>query len=113
MLTAAAGRDLRTAGDMAAVLYWRLPAFTPIDPGPLPWLLGFPPTLHDHPVWGDYLAKRSQLVADLADQIQDHAYQIGGPPVWAAPGSHPLVRPQAAPYQTPGQRPNGPAAPGR
>ncbi len=36
-----------------------------------------------------YLTKRSQLVADLADQIQDHAYQGGGPPVWAAPGSHP------------------------
>ena len=71
MLTAATGRDLRTAGDMAAVLYWRLPALAPIDPGPLPWLPGIPPTLHGHPVWGDYLAKRSQLVADLADQVQD------------------------------------------
>src|SRR5215208_1063776 len=53
------------------------------------WLPGIPPTLRSHPGWGPYLAKRSQLVADLADQIQDHAYQIGGPPVWAAPGSHP------------------------
>ena len=63
--------------------------------GPLPWLPGIPPTLHGHPVWGDYLAKRSQLVADLADQVQDHARQGDGPPVWAAPGSHPstdLVR---------------------
>jgi hypothetical protein len=34
MLTAASGRDLRTAGDMAAVLYWRLPELTPTDPGP-------------------------------------------------------------------------------
>ncbi|HEX3207587.1 MAG TPA: hypothetical protein VHQ68_15255, partial [Propionibacteriaceae bacterium] len=63
---------------------------------PLPWLPGMPETLRSHPGWGrPYLAKRSQLVADLADQIQDHAYQIGGPPVWAAPGSHPstaLVR---------------------
>ena len=89
MLTAASGRDLRTAGDMAAVLYWRLPELTPTDPGPLPWLPGIPPTLHAHPVWGDYLAKRSQLVADLADQVQDHACQGDGPPVWAAPGSHP------------------------
>jgi hypothetical protein len=89
LLTAASGRDLRTAGDMAAILYWRLPELAPTDPGPLPWLLGIPETLHAHPVWGDYLAKRSQLVADLADQIQNHAYQIGGPPVWAAPGSHP------------------------
>ena len=91
LLTAAAGRDLRTAGDMAAVLYWRLPELEPVDPGPLPWLPGIPETLRSHPVWGPYLTKRSLLVADLADQIQDHAYQIGGPPVWAAPGSHPSI----------------------
>jgi hypothetical protein len=42
--TAAAGRDLRTAGDMAAVLYWRLPELAPVDPGPLPWLPGIPET---------------------------------------------------------------------
>jgi hypothetical protein len=89
MLTAASGRDLETAGDMAAVLYWRLPERTRTNPGPLPWLPGIPETLRSHPVWGPYLTKRSQLVANLADQIQDHAYQIGGPPVWAAPGSHP------------------------
>ena len=95
MLTAAAGRDLHTAGDMAAVLYWRLPELAPVDPGPLPWLPGIPETLHDHPVWGRYLAKRSQLVADLADQVQDHACQGDAPPVWAPQGSHPstaLVR---------------------
>ena len=89
MLTAASGRDLETAGDMAAVLYWRLPALTPTNPGPLPWLPGIPATLHAHPVWGDYLAKRSQLVADLADQVQDHACQGDAEPVWAPPGSHP------------------------
>jgi hypothetical protein len=89
MLTAATGRDLGTAGDMAAVLDWRLPALTPANPGPLPWLPGIPPALHAHPVWGDYLAKRSQLVADLADQVQDHACQGDAEPVWAAPGSHP------------------------
>ena len=89
MLTAASGRDLETAGDMAAVLYWRLPELAPTDPGPLPWLPSIPSTLHDHPVWGDYLAKRSQLVADLADQVQDHACQGDAEPVWAAPGSHP------------------------
>ena len=89
LLTAAAGRDLSTAGDMAAVLYWRLPELTPTNPGPLPWLPGIPPTLHDHPVWGDYLAKRSQLVADLAGQVQDHACQGDAEPVWAPSGSHP------------------------
>jgi conjugative relaxase-like TrwC/TraI family protein len=92
---AATGRELHAVGDIAAVLDWRLPEPTPTDPGPLPWLPGIPPTLHDHPVWGDYLAKRSQLVADLAGQVQDHARQSDGPPAWAAPGSHPstdLVR---------------------
>src|SRR5215212_527967 len=87
--TAAAGRDLSTVDDMAAVLYWRLTALVPIDPGPLPWLPGIPSTLHDHPVWGDYLAKRSQLVADLADQVQDHACQGDTPPIWAAQETHP------------------------
>ena len=89
LLTAASGRDLRTAGDMAAVLDWRLPALAPTNPGPLPWLPGIPPTLHSHSVWGPYLAKRSQLVGDLADKIQDHACQGDGPPVWAAAGTHP------------------------
>jgi hypothetical protein len=73
--TAATGRDLSTAGDMAAVLDWRLPELTPTQPGPLPWLPGIPETLHAHPVWGDYLARRSQLVADLAKQVHDHACQ--------------------------------------
>jgi hypothetical protein len=89
MMTAANGRDLRTAGDMAAVLYWRLPALTPTNQGPLPWLPGIPETLHSHPVWGDYLAKRSQLVANLADQVQAHASQGDAEPIWAPPGTHP------------------------
>ena len=89
MMTAANGRDLRTAGDMAAVLYWRLPELAPTDPGPLPWLPGIPETLHSHPVWGDYLAKRSQLVANLADQVQAHACQGDADPIWAAAGTHP------------------------
>ena len=88
LLTVAVGRDLRTAGDVAAVLYWRLPEPAPIDLGPLPWLPGKPETLDAHPVWGTYLAKRSQLVTDLADQVQDQACQGDGPPVWAAPETH-------------------------
>jgi conjugative relaxase-like TrwC/TraI family protein len=88
MLTAASGGDLRTADDMAAVLDWRLPALASVDVGPLPWLPGIPSTLHDHPVWGAYLAKRSELVAELADQVHDHACQGDAPPVWAPPGSH-------------------------
>jgi len=88
MLTAASGRDLHTAGDMAAVLYWRLPELTHTNPGPLPWLSGIPPTLMPIPFWGAYRAKRSQLVAELADQVQDHACQDDAKPVWAALGSH-------------------------
>jgi hypothetical protein len=84
---AATGRELHAVGDMAAVLDWRLPEPTPTARGPLPWLPGIPPTLHGHPVWGAYLAKRSQLVADLANQVQHHAGQDETQPVWAPPGS--------------------------
>jgi hypothetical protein len=44
--------------------------------------------LQAHPVWGPYLAKRSQLVADLADQVQDHACDGDAEPAWAAPETH-------------------------
>jgi conjugative relaxase-like TrwC/TraI family protein len=89
--TAAAGRELHTAEDMAAVLDWRLSEPAPTDPGPLPWLPGIPSTLHDHHVWGEYLAKRSQLVVGLANQVRDCASQKSEQPVWAPPGSHPSV----------------------
>jgi hypothetical protein len=183
LLTAASGRDLSSAGDMAAVLDWRLTALAPTDPGPLPWLPGIPPTLRAGSVWGDYLAQRSQLVADVAEQVQDHSCRGHALPVWASAESHPStaligeiavwraangINPQdprptggggdldtaaalwkqrldwqiapstdpsginrlnerkaartapgrshhynLRPYKTPGQRPNGPAAPGR
>jgi transposase-like protein len=74
---------------MAAVLDWRLPEPAPTNPGPLPWLPGIPTALHDHPVWGQYLAKRSQLVTDLANRIRGHASQDDTQPVWAPPGSRP------------------------
>ena len=89
LLTAAAGRELHTAADMAAVLDWRLPEPAPTNPGPLPWLPGIPTALHDHLVWGQYLAKRSQLVTDLADRIRGYASQDDTQPVWAPPGSRP------------------------
>jgi conjugative relaxase-like TrwC/TraI family protein len=89
--TATAGRDLQTAGDMAAVLDWRLPEPAPTDPGPLPWLPGIPSTLQDHHVWGEYLATRFQLVIGLADQVRDCASNNSEQPVWAPPGSHPTA----------------------
>jgi hypothetical protein len=42
---AARGRELSTAGDLAAVLYWRLPETAASDHGPLPWLPGIPTRL--------------------------------------------------------------------
>jgi hypothetical protein len=86
---AAAGRELHTAAEMAAVLDWRLPEPAPTDPGPLPWLPGVPKALRDHPVWDQYLAKRSQLVTDLANRIRGHASQDETQLVWAPPGSRP------------------------
>jgi hypothetical protein len=47
--TAASGRT------SAVPATWPRPLAPPAhatDPGPLPWLPGIPPTLHDHPVWG-------------------------------------------------------------
>jgi hypothetical protein len=89
--TAAAGRDLQTAGDMAAVLDWRLPEPTLTNPGPLPWLPRIREAFHDHPVWGEYLALRAALIADLANQIRRDAKGDSTPPVWARPGSRPNV----------------------
>jgi hypothetical protein len=42
-----------------------------------------PATLQAYPVLGDYLAKRSQLVADRADQVRDRACQGDAEPIWA------------------------------
>jgi hypothetical protein len=48
--TAAAGRELHTAADMAAVLDWRLPEPSTCEDGPLPWLAGIPQRLQKQPV---------------------------------------------------------------
>jgi conjugative relaxase-like TrwC/TraI family protein len=88
---AALERDFRTAGDIAAVLDWCLPEPASIALGPLPWLPGIPSTIHEHHVWGEYLAKRSQLVSGLADQVRDCASHSSEQPLWAPPGSHPTA----------------------
>jgi hypothetical protein len=87
--TAAAGRELHTAADMAAVLDWRLPEPAATDPGPLPWLPGIPEALHDHAIWSEYLAKRAGLITDLADHLRRDANEHSTPPIWATPGSPP------------------------
>jgi hypothetical protein len=88
---AALGRDLGTAEDRAAVLDWRLPEPARSDPGPLPWLPGMQEALQDHHVWGHYLAKRSQLVSGLANDVRDDASRSHEQPIWAPPGSHPTA----------------------
>ena len=83
-LAAAAGRrELNSADDRAAVLDWRLDdtGHRNAAPGPLPWLPGIPQGLRDHPVWGNYLAARSDLARTLADQIKATAAD-SDPPAW-------------------------------
>jgi conjugative relaxase-like TrwC/TraI family protein len=80
---AALGRDLSAAEDMAAILNWRLPEPTSThDRPPLPWLPGIPQAINDHPDWQQYLARRSHLIADLADHIRQHADHDGTQPHW-------------------------------
>jgi ATP-dependent exoDNAse (exonuclease V) alpha subunit len=85
---AALGRDLSAAEDMAAVLNWRLPEPTSTHgQPPLLWLPGIPQAINDHPDWRQYLARRSQLIADLADHIRHHADDNGTQPHWVPQGS--------------------------
>jgi hypothetical protein len=76
---------------MAAVLDWRLPDPAATEPGPRPWLPGIPDALHDHPVWGPYIAQRAEQIADLAAHVRRDANEDSTPPVWATPGSQPSV----------------------
>ena len=83
---AALGRDLSTAGDVAAVLEWRLPEPAPSQRRPLPWLRGIPQAIQDHPDWGDYLVQRSQLITARADDVRHQALGSDAQPGWAQPG---------------------------
>jgi DNA primase catalytic core len=83
-LAAVAGRrELNSADDGAAVLDWRLDdtGHRNAGQGPLPWLPGIPQGLRDHPVWGNYLAARSDLVRTLADQVGATITDTD-PPAW-------------------------------
>jgi len=84
----AAGTDLKTATDKAAVLDWRLDAtgLRNASRGPLPWIPGIPSKLADHPDWGPYLTARSRLVADLAARVHDQASTRTGTPAWVTAG---------------------------
>jgi hypothetical protein len=88
---AALERDLSSAEDMAAVLEWRLAEPASSGPGPLPWLPGIPEALQDHHVWDQYLAKRSQLVIERANDVRDGASRGREQPIWTPPGRHPTA----------------------
>ncbi|MCG2800370.1 MAG: relaxase domain-containing protein, partial [Cellulomonas sp.] len=88
-LRAAAGaRELDSAGDVAAVLDWRLDdtGLRNAGTGPLPWLPGIPPSLREDPQWGPYLAARAAQVRDLTQQVTEHARSDESMPQWAHTG---------------------------
>ena len=83
LLTAAARWDLASAHDQAAVIDSRIQDVNQVTAGgPLPWLSGIPHLLAADPDWGPYLNARSQLVAELADQVRRNA--AAEAPPWAA-----------------------------
>ena len=74
LFTAAATRDLTSAHDQAAVIDSRIQDINEVTGGgPLPWLPGIPDRIAADPNWGPYLGARSQLVAELADQVRLNA----------------------------------------
>jgi hypothetical protein len=78
-------RELVSADDRAAVLDWRLDDTSLLSGqhGPLPWLPSIPDRLAADPKWGQYLDVRSELVAELADQLRRNT-AAGEAPAWAA-----------------------------
>jgi conjugative relaxase-like TrwC/TraI family protein len=83
LFIAAATRDLTSARDQAAVIDSRIQDVNRITGGgPLPWLPGIPDRIAADPKWGPYLNARSQLVAELADQVRHNA--TGEAPAWTA-----------------------------
>ena len=88
-LRAAAGaRELDSAGDVAAVLDWRLDGtgLRNAGTGPLPWLPGIPASLREAPQWGPYLAARAAQVRDLTQQVGEQLRTDESTPQWARTG---------------------------
>ncbi|MGV1009105.1 MAG: MobF family relaxase [Dermatophilaceae bacterium] len=86
--TAATQRELDTAGDLAAVIDWRLDdtGLRSAGTGPLPWLPGIPEALTDDPEWGPYLGARAARVRDLSSQVAEQAASACELPAWARQG---------------------------
>jgi hypothetical protein len=83
LLAAAAQRDLTSARDQAAVIDSRIQRTGLVGAGrPLRWLPDIPHCIAADPDWGPYLDARSELVAELADQVR--LSTEGEAPAWAA-----------------------------
>jgi hypothetical protein len=83
-------RPLGDARDKAAVLEWRFSedgAMENRQPGPLQWLPRIPDPLAQHPQWGPFLARRSELISELANRIRTEAsgWDHTTAPGWARP----------------------------
>jgi hypothetical protein len=76
-------REIISAEDRAAVLDWRLgdTSLRAGRNGPLRWLPGVHDRIAADPTWGPYLHARSDLVAQLADEVRRNC--AADPPAWA------------------------------
>jgi conjugative relaxase-like TrwC/TraI family protein len=89
--SAAATRDMTSADDQVALIDWRTGDVTGVaGGGPLPWLPGIPNRLAADPNWGPCLNARSQLVAQLADQVRGNA-AAEAPAAWVAARPHAVL----------------------
>jgi hypothetical protein len=121
LLYAAITRDLTSADDHAAVIHSRIHEMNEVTGGgPLPWLPGIPDRIAADPNWGSYLNARSQLVAELANQIRLNT--AAEALAWAAQRHAPVPAEMIADIQVwraatqvdPSDlRPTGPPQPGR
>jgi hypothetical protein len=79
---------MTSADDQVALIDWRTGDVTGVaGGGPLPWLPGIPNRLAADPNWGPCLNARSQLVAQLADQVRGNA-AAEAPAAWVAARPH-------------------------
>jgi hypothetical protein len=120
-VSATSTRDTASADDHLAVIDWDTGDITGIaGGGPLPWLPGIPHRLAADPNWGPYLNARSQLVAQLANQVRRNAANQA-PATWMAAGPNAVLSAEfiadiqvwrAATQVEPGDlRPTGPPQP--
>jgi hypothetical protein len=120
--SAAKTRDMTSADDHVAAIDWPVGDVTGVPGGgPLPWLPGIPHRLAADPNWGQYLNARSQLVAQLANQIRGNA-TAEAPAAWVAARPHALLSAEliadtqvwraATQVEPSDMRPTGPPQPG-